>query len=337
MELEFAFVAGREFNFLHAFAKHFDLPVVQNQVIIPPAMGSGYLKQIRLDNGVNLSLHDYQLRQTLVLKRLHSSPHESLIFRFSGSDALTTYHRQQADRPLPGTGHAVQVASSNLFAGETFPAHTEIKYWSLSVSPQHLLELLALDDASRTRWNLLTDRKAFVLYEAITPEMSRILAHLTQLDERAPLALLRGRIKVQELLYLLFSKILARASTPIVAVRQAEAEKILAVERAVLTDLSSPPHLPTLARQSGLSGTKLKQLFRQVFGASVYDYYQVARLKEAARLLRSLSVAETGYMLGFTNLSHFARLFEKHHQVKPKKYQAALGLALPNEPNLRQQ
>ena len=50
-------------------------------------------------------------------------------------------------------------------------------------------------------------------------------------------------------------------------------------------------------------------------------------MAEAARLLARLSVSETGYQLGFTNLSHFTRLFERHFQMKPKQYQATLPTA----------
>ncbi len=45
-------------------------------------------------------------------------------------------------------------------------------------------------------------------------------------------------------------------------------------------------------------------------------------MKEAARLLKEeqLSVSEVGYRLGFTNLSHFTRVFEEHIGMKPKKF-----------------
>ncbi|UOQ68867.1 helix-turn-helix domain-containing protein [Hymenobacter volaticus] len=66
----------------------------------------------------------------------------------------------------------------------------------------------------------------------------------------------------------------------------------------------------------------MRQLFQQVFGASLYNYFQAARMEEAKRQLAYLSVSEVGYKLGFTNLSHFARLFAKHHGLTPKKYQA---------------
>ncbi|WP_299780834.1 helix-turn-helix transcriptional regulator [uncultured Formosa sp.] len=77
-----------------------------------------------------------------------------------------------------------------------------------------------------------------------------------------------------------------------------------------------------LAQLAGFSESKLKRLFKQIFGNSLYDYYQVFRMKEAARLLKEnkLSVSEVGYKIGFSNLSHFSRVFEKHVGLKPKKY-----------------
>ena len=70
-----------------------------------------------------------------------------------------------------------------------------------------------------------------------------------------------------------------------------------------------------------MSPTKLKRLFKQIFGDSIFSYYQAFRMKEAARLLKEqFSVSEVGYQLGFTNLSHFSRVFEQHTGLKPKRY-----------------
>lgn len=74
----------------------------------------------------------------------------------------------------------------------------------------------------------------------------------------------------------------------------------------------------------GMGETKMKQMFRQVFGDTIYNYYQKLRMEEAAFMLKQAgySVSEAGYRLGFSNLSHFSRLFEKHFGVTPKKYAA---------------
>jgi AraC-like DNA-binding protein len=87
--------------------------------------------------------------------------------------------------------------------------------------------------------------------------------------------------------------------------------------------------LPDLARQIGMSATKMKRLFRQIFGDSIYNYFQVARMNEAAQMLRNFSVSQVGYHIGFSNLSHFTRLFEKHHQIKPKRFKDRLGALSP--------
>jgi len=70
--------------------------------------------------------------------------------------------------------------------------------------------------------------------------------------------------------------------------------------------------------------TKLRKLFIQIFGKGMYEYSQYLRMQEAARLMKDefLSVSETGYQLGFTNLSYFGRLFKQHHGMKPKKWTA---------------
>lgn len=76
-----------------------------------------------------------------------------------------------------------------------------------------------------------------------------------------------------------------------------------------------------------MSEPKLRKLFKQAFGKGVFDYYQFMRIQEAARLLKEkgLTVSEVGYQLGFTNLSHFSRVFEQHVGMKPKRYSQSIS------------
>ena len=69
-----------------------------------------------------------------------------------------------------------------------------------------------------------------------------------------------------------------------------------------------------------MSSTKLKRLFSQIFGNSIFSYYQGLRMKEAAILLKEkkYSVSEVGYKLGFTNLGALFRIFKQHIGMNPK-------------------
>jgi len=108
------------------------------------------------------------------------------------------------------------------------------------------------------------------------------------------------------------------------SIDQADLKKMDKLLEFLLADLSLIPHLKNLSREIGISLTKMKYLFRLMFHDSIYNYYQKARMQEAARLLINNTVSETGYALGFSNLSHFGRLFEKHFQLKPKRFKIML-------------
>lgn len=101
---------------------------------------------------------------------------------------------------------------------------------------------------------------------------------------------------------------------------------IYAIKLRLQSQLSEPPDIALLAIEAGMSAPKMRKLFKQTFGKGVFEYYQFARMQEAARLLKDkrLTVSEVGYQLGFTNLSHFSRIFEQYIGMKPKKYSNAV-------------
>jgi AraC-like DNA-binding protein len=170
----------------------------------------------------------------------------------------------------------------------------------------------------------IRDNPSFLLHEGMTREMEQTLKQLSLINEGTKLPALLYQIKAQELIYFLFTRLFSRKAGTSVFVNQEDVDKIYQVRAIILADLSSPPNLSDLSRNIGMSSTKMKQLFRQIFGDSIYNYYQVERMNEAAQLLRNFSVSQVGYHIGFSNLSHFTRLFEKHHQMKPKRYKDTL-------------
>jgi AraC-like DNA-binding protein len=85
-------------------------------------------------------------------------------------------------------------------------------------------------------------------------------------------------------MYLVFQKLQQRDIGQHQPVNKANIEKLFLVRASVLEDLSERPSLPALAKMCGLSETRMTDLFRQVFGNSIYNYYQIARMNEAAFL-----------------------------------------------------
>jgi AraC-like DNA-binding protein len=187
-----------------------------------------------------------------------------------------------------------------------------------------LRTLLNLPRPNNVVATILSGGAGFLYHERLGADEQRTLKELADAGPGDPLSTLFYRIRVQQLIYFLFEKLLQRDSQPHSPLNKVDAEKLALVQAAVLADLGTPPQLPPLARMAGMSESKLSALFKQVYGDSIYNYYQRARMEEAAFLLRhsGYSVSETGFRLGFTNLSHFTRLFEKHLGAKPKRYSA---------------
>lgn len=131
------------------------------------------------------------------------------------------------------------------------------------------------------------------------------------------------KIKAQELIYLYFVQLFKRPERDFSRIGSQEIEQLLYIEQKILNNLDVPPQLSVLAREVGMSETKMKQLFKKVFGSSIYNCYQTARIKEAAFRLKTdpgISIADIGNSLGFTNLSHFARVFKTYFGCSPKEY-----------------
>lgn len=99
---------------------------------------------------------------------------------------------------------------------------------------------------------------------------------------------------------------------------QRTADRIRAAREMLVASLQSPPGLPELARMAGLNPTRLTSGFRQIYGASVYEYLQEQRLQTSYALIVSgeMSVAEAAFHVGYTP-AHFSSLFKKRFGITP--------------------
>ncbi|WP_295715513.1 AraC family transcriptional regulator [Mucilaginibacter sp.] len=325
MAIEFEFEVDKGFHFAEAFAGRFNVDVIHNRVNLPGMLGEGYIQEVFLNNGLSLCIHHYHLKEELVLRRMDTSSSTMLTMKFDCRRIPAGQNNLPHDPLFTGSnGSEVELGTGNFFTDLIIPSNQHINFLVIGASRQALLDILNLREEGCPIESLIRDSHSFVLHEVMTREMENTLKQLSHVDQTAPLAMLLYKTKAEELMYLLFSKLMTRAASASITVDQADAEKIYKLRAAILTDLSLTPQLPELSGRIGISLTKMKQLFRQIFGDSIYNYYQSARMNEAARLLGNLSVSETGYQLGFSNLSHFGRLFEKHFKIKPKKYKDGL-------------
>ena len=93
------------------------------------------------------------------------------------------------------------------------------------------------------------------------------------------------------------------------------------VKKKIISNLDTSFTIEELSREFGVSPTKLKQDFKHLFGATIYQFYNQARMDEAYRRLKSgrYSVSEVGYDLGYSSLSKFSSMFKKMKGIFPNE------------------
>lgn len=102
----------------------------------------------------------------------------------------------------------------------------------------------------------------------------------------------------------------------------APAERVAAVMHEVGETFFDPWDLDRAAGRAGLSRRRFTHLFREANGRTFVEYLSELRLEHAARLLRSDEHSVTGviFSCGFSDVSHFYRLFRKRFGVAPGKW-----------------
>lgn len=162
----------------------------------------------------------------------------------------------------------------------------DVYFTVVGISAVTLKTLLTLEKPNQVIDTILNGAPGYLFYESMELDVQKVLKQLTDTRDDNKLSTFYYRIRVEELRYLLFEKLLRRETGRHSPVNKADVDKLFMVRTAVLADLGQAPHLANPAKMTGLSKTKMKHLFRQLFGDSIYNYYQKARMEEAAFLLR---------------------------------------------------
>lgn len=96
-------------------------------------------------------------------------------------------------------------------------------------------------------------------------------------------------------------------------------EKISKAREVLLQHIGEPLTIKELSRKVAINECYLKKGFKELFGTTIFDFYQSQRMEHAKYLLyeKGLSVTEVSLMLGYSSISHFSTAFKKHTGIKP--------------------
>jgi AraC-like DNA-binding protein len=96
-------------------------------------------------------------------------------------------------------------------------------------------------------------------------------------------------------------------------------DKIVRARQLLLEHIGEPLTIRELSRKVAINECYLKKGFKEMFGTTIFDFFQSQRMEHARYLLyeKGLSVTDVSVMLGYSSISHFSTAFKKHTGLKP--------------------
>lgn len=245
---------------------------------------------------------------------------DSICFYFKNVVKMTETISATHTKKTPDDKPFVRVFPSTLTRKSIFKKNSQVQIVSIFISAEYLKSFLK-EDTDTFRF-LFDNSNNFWIEEIMTDDIVHTINEIVNKEKPASLSSYHYKLKAIELLYFLFQSLAKREKSEHQKLTESDIKSIYKVRDQLASSLDKPDSIANLKQTAGMNELKMRKLFTQIFGMGIYDYYQHLRMKEAARLLREekLSVSETGCRMGFENMSHFTRVFEKHIGKKPKKY-----------------
>jgi AraC-like DNA-binding protein len=318
----------RDDNLESAFlsiSKQLPASILNNTLHIPQQQGTGVMKNIFLERGLQMRYTRLRYYKDMEVIRLAKQPGSDVIFTlyflltptslilgkpFFRSSAITEYPRNifltsnttrlSAQIPEGILSHTIEL----LFSGEWLYTH-------LSGMEDRI------EAVTGTPGN---DNQMSLISETTLPGDDHLLGEIESELNKPLFNLLTVRSRALVLLANITSRFPGRNAHPLPARETFYAQTMRKVEQRLVHSLEDmlPPQ-KELAREFALSESTLKRYFKAIYGKTMYEYYLEKKMDLAKWLLqeKKISVSETAYMLGYEKVSSFIIIFKKFHKILP--------------------
>ncbi|MDR1221733.1 MAG: AraC family transcriptional regulator [Tannerella sp.] len=305
---------------LEPFAELLGTKVENNRLVIPEQFGKGYSACFVFNEHIGMMINNHVLNREIAINPPARNLSEQMVF-FKFQNVIDSPNAVPAGgkvKELP----SVQVSTMGLNPSIVIPGKVNRASIYIVVDANYLRELIPSPDEIPVVQNILRNNQLLLFEQIVSPTLQKIASEIVDETIDRSFELFFYRVKAEELICRLLIELRKREEKKVYPLNIQDIQTVYKVRERMFENLTATSTIEELSLFANMSQSKLKRLFRQIFGDSIFSYYQDFRMKEAARLLKEekLSVSEVGYRLGFSNLSHFTEVFERHIGMKPKKY-----------------
>lgn len=298
-------------------AQAFYLEPINNRLIIPEALGHGFVEFYDLPYEIQVHHYAYNLKKEIEVQGENKEEDGLYMININLSNRLLDKKIGDNQMRLSKAG-----GSGALFYSPGFNSQGKnelnVKYEILFFAfPKETFQMINTINAVKE----LSQIGRFCIYDELSPENERLLNNWLAMEEKSKNPFVANGLLLQ-VLGKIVNQFANRETSPSSKLNIQDVQRQFMVKELIIQNIyGNLPTLEEIAQQIYISPSKLKTDFKSVFGKSVYQFYLSKKMETARQLLMAKkgTIAEIGHELGYSNTSQFSAQFKKHFGVNPSK------------------
>ncbi|MEO6540079.1 MAG: AraC family transcriptional regulator [Ferruginibacter sp.] len=313
---------------MEALSNQLNVPIKNNCIQVPGSIGTGFIKNLLIDEGFCIRYYHFTLNRDLVVNWNTGSETNEPIFRLIFF--LEGVPKDLESGDLNKGCHLFETANSAILYSSDFNRIKIIK----ATRPVNRMVFLFTKKWLQENFNEASEKivnMVNVLIKKNQPtfiieEMDRthyIFAHeLAKEMNQDNFPLIHVKTKSLVLLNDFLNRIVSRGINNINGDQTLYYPEIIKVESTLRQYYNRPmPSISELASEFNLSPSTLKRHFKIVYGKNIQNYYLANKMAIGKSLIisKSKTISEIAFSLGYSKLNSFSKAFKKQYGILPKE------------------
>jgi len=305
-----------------------EVRIENNGLVFPPGLAKGKFEYYSLEPDLSMSLIDCSFFEAVRFKRvpLMINYFHALSFNLSTISFMVERHNYSGMHHGEGWTNKILYSSSEQGLGWTAPQGSHIRmvvlyftrswlqrYYKIDNLPPEVLHATELMQDKALQFSLdLNLELLLMLQETLASPAPKYMPNLYYEGcAKKLIACVAARMVV--------------ATQPGTTLRYEEVMQVLEhIRHFEEAPEQSMPQLDELAQACFMSRSKFEKLFKAIYGKNITDFFLEIKMKQAATWLMEGYPADiVAQKLGYSNRSHFVKVFRSYYKTSPRTYRTA--------------
>ncbi len=283
-------------------------------------LGKGYYKEIYFD-GIHIGFGDAKFKNQLLLGFETNFETIEMHFSLKGSNSVKA---NEFSEKVKFQSNYHNIIYANGLHGEILWESEDFQLCEINISPTFFKKFLPQENQLFDEFRKKIDQKNTGLmshqHYHMNHQMHEIIYSIMNCKRKGIYKKMFLEAKVLELLLLQFEQFTYNQKIT-KSLKKKDVDKMYAVKDFLMENLDSTNSLIDLAHLVGTNEFSLKKGFKEIFGKSVFSFWNDLKMEQAKKMLleEDLTIFEISEQVGYKNQRHFSTAFKKKYGILPSQ------------------